>query len=158
MKLYPAKQADIVRCAQRDELFVQQLENDFSYVLRLLGTKYLQHFRSLPAVAANLFYYGLTSASNLQTLGEEYAGILRVTSDNKMPNKLVCNFLFVCPLSSYFILFGSFLHTYDFERLFQIVTILTCNNTAVVGLVWTQNIDRFNFDCGTHMCKSQQRM
>lgn len=89
MKVYPAKQADVVRCSQRDELFVQQLENDFSYILRLLDAKYVHSLRALPPVAANVFYYGFTSASKLQTLGEEYAGILRIRGDNRIPNNLV---------------------------------------------------------------------
>lgn len=91
MEVYPAKQADVVRCSQRDELFVQQLENDFSYILRLLSAKYVHSLRALPPVAANVFYYGLTSTSKLQTLGEEYAGILRIGGerDNRIPRNIV---------------------------------------------------------------------
>lgn len=90
MKVIDAKQVDIVRCAQQDEFYIQNIQDTFSYLLSYIpGRRYNRFKKDLPLRLADTFYYLLTTASNSQTLGEEYAGILRLTSNNQLPSKLV---------------------------------------------------------------------
>lgn len=75
-----AEVADILRSSQRDEAYVVELESHLNSVLRLFSNETYHSIKKiLPNIAA-CWYFLLTSFSNRQTLGEEYAGILRVNS------------------------------------------------------------------------------
>ncbi|XP_030767764.1 peroxisome biogenesis factor 10-like [Sitophilus oryzae] len=88
MKFYKAEIADIIRCNQRDEAFVKNLESQLHSFLKYLSSRTYHKIRLYVPVIANVWYYWLTSLSNLQTLGEEYAGTLRTTNENRIPTKL----------------------------------------------------------------------
>lgn len=84
-----AQVADILRSSQRDESFVLELQNTFSSILQQFGNRTFHSYRRyLPAIAES-WYYFLTSLTNRQTLGEEYAGILRVISSTQLPGTLL---------------------------------------------------------------------
>lgn len=87
MQLYNAKVADILRCSQRDESFIRSREEDIFSILKLLGFKNYNRLRNTVPALANIWYYYLTSCAKLQTLGEEYTGIIRFTRQNKIPTK-----------------------------------------------------------------------
>ncbi|KAK5650709.1 hypothetical protein RI129_001738 [Pyrocoelia pectoralis] len=87
MQLYNAKVADILRCSQRDESFIQSREEDIFSILKLLGFKNYKRLRNTVPALTNIWYYYLTSYGKLQTLGEEYTGIVRFTRQNKIPTK-----------------------------------------------------------------------
>lgn len=89
MAINSAKIADIVRCSQRDELFVASLQDDIYPILQAFGSWNYRYLRHVVPFLANTWYYFLTSVGNLQTLGEEYTGILRFTQKHKLPSKLV---------------------------------------------------------------------
>lgn len=89
MNLCEANVADILRCSQRDEQFISELEQRVQSLLLLTGTRNLNELKKNVPVIAKLWYYLVTSLSNLQTLGEEYTGTIRVTKNNKIPSKLV---------------------------------------------------------------------
>ncbi|KAF2901032.1 hypothetical protein ILUMI_05172 [Ignelater luminosus] len=89
MPFYYAKVADIVRSSQRDELFIESLYQDILSICKTLNIKNFIYLRKVIPIIASSWYYFLTSFDNLQTLGEEYAGILRLDRDKKLPNKLL---------------------------------------------------------------------
>uniref|UniRef100_A0A1B6DG58 RING-type E3 ubiquitin transferase n=1 Tax=Clastoptera arizonana TaxID=38151 RepID=A0A1B6DG58_9HEMI len=71
--------AEILRASQKDEVFSDRLQNYWSEILLKLGGSRLwmniKHFK-----IGYLFYGTLTTLSGLQTLGEEYTGIVQVNS------------------------------------------------------------------------------
>lgn len=92
---HKAQVADVQRAFQRDSAFVDELQEDFGALLKLLGNSTYNAYRKyIPAISTS-WYYFTTSISNRQTLGEEYAGILRIVSGNKLPGKLVNVALFL---------------------------------------------------------------
>lgn len=81
--------ADILRAIQRDSAFVENVQENFAALLKLLGNNTYKVYRKYLPVIANSWYYFTTSLSNRQTLGEEYAGILRVFLGNQLPGRMV---------------------------------------------------------------------
>ncbi|CAH1958798.1 unnamed protein product [Acanthoscelides obtectus] len=87
MKLYNAKVVDILRLHQKDEEFLNGVQSDIHSILKHTGPRnYYKLSKSVPTIA-NVWYYCMTTLGNLQTLGEEYTGTIRVGSDGKIPSK-----------------------------------------------------------------------
>lgn len=84
-----AKVADVLRSNQRDEEFVEGLQENVAAILKTQGFKTYSKYKKFVPFFTNFWYYYLTSASNLQTLGEEYAGILRVVDHNNITSTYV---------------------------------------------------------------------
>lgn len=100
MKLKAAGPAEIIRCIQKDKQHLNYLSDDFTDLLRVIlqnctseSDGYCLTYQSLCPLIAALTYYGFTSLSRLQTLGEEYTGIIQTDGTNgrvpKLPNRLV---------------------------------------------------------------------
>lgn len=84
-----ARQPEILRTVQKDQTFTNQLGQNFSDILRLSNRHWIR-YNHLCGLLAELSYHGFASWHNLQTLGEEYTGIIQM--DNQyisLPNKLV---------------------------------------------------------------------
>lgn len=81
----------ILRTTQKDDEIVNDINQDFINVLmklRINKLNFKQHKR-IDGVSKFL-YYILTSLSCLQTLGEEYTGLIRVDGTKKfLPSKPV---------------------------------------------------------------------
>lgn len=92
MIVFNAEVADILRSSQRDETFINELNSQIHSILKLCGTNSYNKYYKYVETVTNIWYYSLTSLSNLQTLGEEYAGILRVNNDNKLVSSWVIFF------------------------------------------------------------------
>lgn len=89
MQVCNAEVADIQICVQRDESFIAELQDNFSAIFRLFGNQvYNGLLKFIPALASSC-YYSVTSLSNRQTLGEEYAGIVRVAAKSDKPPQIV---------------------------------------------------------------------
>lgn len=99
-KYKTARQAEIIRCIQKDEIYVNNLSNGLSDILRIVLEKFAKNsnkkwltYQSLCLLVAKLSYHGYLSLARLQTLGEEYTGILQINgsvkSELKLPNRLV---------------------------------------------------------------------
>nr|CAI5826077.1 unnamed protein product [Callosobruchus analis] len=87
MKFYEAKVVDILRLHQRDEEFLNRVQSDIHSILKYTGPRnYYKLSQCVPAIA-NVWYYCMTTLGNLQTLGEEYTGTIRVGGDRKIPSK-----------------------------------------------------------------------
>lgn len=89
MKLYGANVVDVLRLSQRDEAFLRDTEENLQAFFKLLGTRNFHKISKNVPYLANIWYYFITSVGNLQTLGEEYTGTIRLDSNNKVPSKLV---------------------------------------------------------------------
>lgn len=85
-----ARQPEILRTVQKDETFTNQIGQNLSDALRFTNTKLWIKYNHLCTLLAELAYHGFASWNNLQTLGEEYTGIIQI--DNKyiaLPSKLL---------------------------------------------------------------------
>ncbi|XP_075226053.1 peroxisome biogenesis factor 10-like isoform X2 [Lycorma delicatula] len=70
--------AEILRAAQKDDFFCRKLRELLTEILlQVGGTRVLIKYRELLNATGNLMYFGATTLSGLQTLGEEYTGILQ---------------------------------------------------------------------------------
>lgn len=79
----------ILRAAQKDEFFVGKLASQCSDMLRLMGNKTWNKYSGHVTKASQLLYGYLTTLKDLQTLGEEYTGIVQVDDTYmKIPLKL----------------------------------------------------------------------
>ncbi|KAH8232728.1 hypothetical protein KR038_002049 [Drosophila bunnanda] len=85
-----ARQPEIVRSVQKDARYTNELAEEFSDVLRLTGPRNWIKYNQMCRLLAELSYHGFASANNLQTLGEEYTGIIQVDGNYKqIPSRLL---------------------------------------------------------------------
>lgn len=85
-----ARQPEILRAVQKDAAYTNQLGYDLSNILRFTNRKLWIKYNNLCKLLMELTYHGFASYNNLQTLGEEYTGIIQI--DNKyigLPNRLL---------------------------------------------------------------------
>lgn len=85
-----ARQPEILRTVQKDAAFTNQLGHDLSDILRFTNKNLWIKYNGLCTLIMELAYHGFASYNNLQTLGEEYTGIIQI--DNKyiaLPSKLL---------------------------------------------------------------------
>eukprot|EP00274_Cyanoptyche_gloeocystis_P003829 CAMPEP_0196662448 /NCGR_PEP_ID=MMETSP1086-20130531/48740_1 /TAXON_ID=77921 /ORGANISM="Cyanoptyche gloeocystis , Strain SAG4.97" /LENGTH=283 /DNA_ID=CAMNT_0041997837 /DNA_START=33 /DNA_END=883 /DNA_ORIENTATION=- len=82
-----AAQPDIVRAWQKDEFYRRELQEDsLDVVSRLYSTRTTAAFYREIRLLADALFFGLTTLSGRQTLGEEYCDILQVTGNNELPS------------------------------------------------------------------------
>lgn len=93
MKIYKANVADILRLSQRDESFLHDTEENLHAFFKLVAPRNAHKISKNVPFMANIWYYFITSVGNLQTLGEEYTGTIRLDTNNKVPSKLVMSTL-----------------------------------------------------------------
>lgn len=85
-----ARQPEILRTVQKDETFTNQIGQNLSDVIRCTNTKLWIKYNHLCTLLAELSYHGFASWNNLQTLGEEYTGIIQIDSKYiALPSKLL---------------------------------------------------------------------
>ncbi|EDV38886.1 uncharacterized protein Dana_GF24775 [Drosophila ananassae] len=85
-----ARQPEIVRSVQKDARYTNELAEDFSDVLRLTGPRNWIKYNQMCRLLAELSYHGFASINNLQTLGEEYTGIIQVDENYKhIPSRML---------------------------------------------------------------------
>ncbi|XP_030385358.1 peroxisome biogenesis factor 10 [Scaptodrosophila lebanonensis] len=85
-----ARQPEIVRSVQKDARYTNELAEDLSDVLRLSGPRNWIKYNQLCKLLAELSYHGFASLNNLQTLGEEYTGIIQVDGEFKqIPSRVL---------------------------------------------------------------------
>ncbi|KAJ8921942.1 hypothetical protein NQ315_008576 [Exocentrus adspersus] len=89
MRQYEAKVADVLRLTQRDETFLQDVENQMHTFFKFMGARSYHKMRKIVPRLAYTWYYLMTSLGNLQTLGEEYTGTIRVTENGAIPSKMI---------------------------------------------------------------------
>lgn len=85
-----ARQPEILRTVQKDATYTIQLGHDLSDLLRFANKTQWIKYSSLCTLLMELAYHGYASYSNLQTLGEEYTGIIQIDSKYiALPSKLL---------------------------------------------------------------------
>ncbi|XP_034393050.1 peroxisome biogenesis factor 10 [Cyclopterus lumpus] len=79
MPLAPANQSQLIRSSQKDEYYQTFLRNNANEAFQTLaGSKRWLDWRREIELLSDLAYYGLTTFSGYQTLGEEYVNIVQV--------------------------------------------------------------------------------
>lgn len=85
-----ARQPEILRTLQKDAAFTNQLGAELSDILRFTSNNLWIRYNHLSTLFMELAYHGFASYNNLQTLGEEYTGIIQIDSKYvSLPNKLL---------------------------------------------------------------------
>lgn len=85
-----ARQPEIIRAIQKDAIYTQELGQDLSDCLAIAGPKNWIHYNHMCNLLAEIAYHGFASINNLQTLGEEYTGIVEVDSKYiNIPSKVL---------------------------------------------------------------------
>lgn len=83
-----AGQPEILRSIQKDETFTSTLGQQMSDILRCSSNRHWIKYNNLCKLFAELVYHGFACFNNLQTLGEEYTGIIQIDSKYiALPNK-----------------------------------------------------------------------
>lgn len=87
-----ARQPEVIRTTQKDLQYVTEINQNVLEVAQFLSknSRSLIKFGELSRVISNVIYHGFASLNRLQTLGEEYTGIIQIdkTTDN-LPSKFV---------------------------------------------------------------------
>ncbi|XP_062283242.1 peroxisome biogenesis factor 10 [Scomber scombrus] len=88
MPLAPANQSQLIRSCQKDEYYQTYLRNNANEAFQTLaGSKRWLDWRKEIELLSDLAYYGLTTFSGYQTLGEEYVNIIQVDpSQHRIPS------------------------------------------------------------------------
>lgn len=89
MPLVPANQAQLIRASQKDEHYQTFLRNNANEAFQTIaGSKRWLDWRKEIELLSDLAYYGLTTLSGYQTLGEEYVNIVQVDpSKRRIPSR-----------------------------------------------------------------------
>ncbi|KAL1381364.1 hypothetical protein pipiens_013523 [Culex pipiens pipiens] len=90
MSLYHAHagQAEIIRTIQKDQSYIDEIRGQLSEILLLVSQRNWFKYQHLCKLIAEILYHHYAIVNNLQTLGEEYTGIIQVDSNYVMlPNK-----------------------------------------------------------------------
>ncbi|XP_035237182.1 peroxisome biogenesis factor 10 isoform X1 [Anguilla anguilla] len=79
MPLLPANQPQLIRASQKDEYYQNCLRNNANEAFQTFaGSKRWLQWRKEIELVSDLAYYGLTTFTGYQTLGEEYCSIVQV--------------------------------------------------------------------------------
>lgn len=84
-----ADQAEIVRCNQKDEYYSMFIKRSLGDIAQsVFGPRAWLHWKKELDLVAEVLYFGLTTLSGCQTVGEEYVNILQVDdSKRKIPSR-----------------------------------------------------------------------
>ncbi|XP_037037488.1 peroxisome biogenesis factor 10 [Bradysia coprophila] len=75
-----AGQPEILRSIQKDATFASTLGQQMSDILRCSSNRHWIKYNNLCKLLAELLYHGFACFNNIQTLGEEYTGIIQIDS------------------------------------------------------------------------------
>ncbi|XP_071331185.1 peroxisome biogenesis factor 10 [Trachinotus anak] len=98
MPLAPANPAQLSRSSQKDEYYQSFLRNNANEAFQTLaGSKRWLDWRKEIELLSDLIYYGLTTFSGYQTLGEEYVSIVQVDpSKRRIPSRARRSLFVLC--------------------------------------------------------------
>ncbi|XP_058126817.1 peroxisome biogenesis factor 10 [Anopheles ziemanni] len=83
-----AGQAEIIRSVQKDQEYIENIRSSLSEMLLLLSHRQWFKYNAACKLIAEIMYHHYAILNNLQTLGEEYTGIIQVDANYVMlPNK-----------------------------------------------------------------------
>lgn len=85
-----ARQPETIRTVQKDLTYTNELSEDLSDLLRISGPRNWIKYNSSCKLIAEIVYHGFASLNNLQTLGEEYTGIIQINCNYaQAPSKIL---------------------------------------------------------------------
>ncbi|XP_047450550.1 peroxisome biogenesis factor 10 [Mugil cephalus] len=98
MPLVPANQSQLIRSSQKDEYYRASLRNIANEAYQTLaGSKSWLDWRREIELLSDLAYFGLTTFSGCQTLGEEYVNIVQVDpTKRRIPSKARQGLFILC--------------------------------------------------------------
>ncbi|XP_055842982.1 peroxisome biogenesis factor 10 [Episyrphus balteatus] len=73
-----SRQPETIRTVQKDLTYTNELTEDLSDILRMSGPRNWIKYNNVCKLIAEIVYHGFATCNNLQTLGEEYTGILQI--------------------------------------------------------------------------------
>lgn len=87
-----ARQPEVIRTTQKDVQYTSEINHNVLEIAQFLSTnnRSLIKFSELSKTLSNIFYHGFATLNRLQTLGEEYTGIIQIDSrTDQLPSKFV---------------------------------------------------------------------
>lgn len=87
-----ARQPEVIRTIQKDLQYTTELNQDVLEVAEFLvnNNRNFQKFNNLIKVGTNILYHGFAAVNRLQTLGEEYTGVIQIdTKADNLPKKFL---------------------------------------------------------------------
>jgi peroxin-10 len=87
-----ARQPEVIRTTQKDLQYTTELNQDVLEVAQFLAknNRNFIKFNNFIKVFTNISYHGFAAINRLQTLGEEYTGVLQIDSTtDHLPKKLI---------------------------------------------------------------------
>ena len=86
--LKPAGQGEILRAAEKDESYLSSLQQSLtSLCLEVFGPEVWLRAGWLCEPLTRLLYLSVTTLSDIQTLGEEYTGLVQLNRRGRLPSK-----------------------------------------------------------------------
>lgn len=85
-----ARQPEVIRTTQKDLQYTSEINQNVLEIAQFLSknNRSLIKFNEISKVLSNLFYHGFASLNRLQTLGEEYTGVIQIDSTtDSLPSK-----------------------------------------------------------------------
>lgn len=78
-----ARQPEIIRCVQKDTLYLNQIRELVLEIIQFINPNRfrLQFYHKWSPHVSSLLYYGFHSVLRLQTLGEEYTGVIQMNKN-----------------------------------------------------------------------------
>lgn len=88
--LSKAGQAEIIRSAQKDTQFIDDVHLTLSELFRRYSHNLWLKFDSHLRTFVQIFYYSYHALLGIQTVGEEYTGVVQIDQNYRgLPNRLV---------------------------------------------------------------------
>lgn len=87
-----ARQPEVIRTTQKDLQYSSEINQNVLEIAQFLSkhNRNLIKFSELSKTFSNLFYHGFASLNRLQTLGEEYTGVIQIDSrTDNLPSKFL---------------------------------------------------------------------
>ena len=89
-----AGQAEIIRTTQKDQQYTNKINEDVVEIVQFLSQNSRQRdlikFNTISAIVSKLMYHGFATVNRIQTLGEEYTGIIQIDNQSEtLPHKVL---------------------------------------------------------------------
>ena len=85
-----ARQPEIVRTTQKDFQYTSEINQNVLDVSQFLFTSNRFRISEFSQIISNISYHAFAAVNRLQTLGEEYTGVIQISKQtDKLPSKLL---------------------------------------------------------------------
>jgi peroxin-10 len=85
-----ARQPEVIRTTQKDNQYASEINQSVLEIAQFLSqnNRNLIKFSGISKILSNIFYHGFATLNKIQTLGEEYTGIIQIDQRTDfLPNK-----------------------------------------------------------------------